>query len=659
MANNTESVGIRITGDDSGFDAASRRARKNLNDLSGDARKSGAGFGALSKDLWQTAKAIGAVYAAYKAFDFARDIVVKAREAEQSQTRLQAVLRATGQAAGLTARDIEALSESMSRTTVFDDDAIRDASTTLLTFRNVQGETFREGMGLAADMAAVFGTDLKSAVLQVGKALHDPVEGMNALKAAKIDFSPAQEEMIKKFMRANDLASAQRVILDELRSRIGGTAEAMNTGITKATTDLTKAWDDLLKTLGRTPEVQAGVRATLNPITTMLRGAQELLEGRRGEFEQRYGLTPPRRLEGSVPAHPGQQILIPPGMTAKEAAEKMAAAEAAQRQVQQRQQDRFARAGQQAEKFRREQQLGIDQVRFETSLIDRNTLARQIATEQRKIDVDVSKRSAEATKEEAAAYRAAGKALKDDLAAALTESYEAHRRWEIGTRSAFRSYAEEATNAAANASRGITRSLESMEDAFIKSARTSKLEMTDLFNTVADEALRSFYRMQVAGPMANVLGAFDFAALFASGGTDYAAYSGGSQYMTPDIAAYMHTGGIVGEGKDMRAVPAHLFDGARRFHTGGVLGPDEEPIIARRGEGVFTPEQMRQLAPAGAAGAVRVEIVNQGTPQEVVSAQPAFDADGMVVRIVTRDIRVNGPIAQALSGSFSLRRTGG
>lgn len=659
MTNNTESVGIRITGDDSGFDAASRRARKNLNDLSGDARKGGAGFGSFSKELWQTAKAIGAVYAAYRAFDFARDIVVKARDAEQSQARLQAVLRATGQAAGLTARDIEALSGSMSRTTVFDDDAIRDASTTLLTFRNVQGDTFREGMSLAADMAAVFGTDLKSAVLQVGKALHDPVEGMDALRAAKIDFSPAQEEMIKKFMRTNDLASAQRVILDELRSRIGGTAEAMNTGITKATTDLTKAWDDLLKTLGRTPEAQAGVLATLNPITTLLRGAQELVENRRNEFEQRYGLTPPRRLDGSVPTHPGQQSLVPPGMTAKEAAEKMAAAESAQHQRDQERQDRLTRASQQADKFRREEQLGIDQVRFETSQIDRNTLARQIATEQRKIDVDVTKRSFEATKEEAAAYKATAKVLKEDIATALTESYEAHRRFEIGARDAFRTYADEATNAAANAERGITRSLASMEDAFIKTARTGKLEVTDLFNVMADEALRAAYRMQVAGPITNILGSIDFASLFGSGGTSYADFSGGSAYMTPDIAAFMHTGGIVGEGKDMRVVPAHLFDGARRFHTGGVLGPDEEPIIARRGEGVFTPEQMRQLAPAGTAGNVRVEIVNQGTPQEVVSAQPTFDADGMMVRIVMRDMRVNGPIAQSIAGAFGLRRAGG
>ena len=652
MTNRTESVGIRITGDDSSFDAAKRRARKNLDSLSGGARNAGSGYGAFTKDLWQTAKALGAVYAAYKAFDFAKTVVTKTQEVEQSQNRLQAVLRATGQAAGLTARDIESLAESMSSSTVFDDDAIRDASATLLTFRNVQGDTFREGMALAADMASLFQTDLKSAALQVGKALHDPVEGVNALRAAKINFSPAQEEMIKRFMRTNDLASAQKVILDELRSRIGGTAEAMNTGLTKATTDLTKAWDDLLKTLGRTPEAQAGILGALNPLTALLRAAGEAVEDRRQGFDQRYGLTPPRRLEGSVPMFPGQQMLIPPGTTAKDMEAKIAATEGAQRQRDQERKARLTQASQQAEKFSREQRLGIDQIRFETAQIDRNTLARQIATEQHKIDVDVTKRSFEATKEEAGAYRATAKVLKEDIAAALTESYEAHRRFEVGARDAFRSYAEEATNAAANAERGITRSLSSMEDAFIKTARTGKLETTDLFNTIADEALRAAYRMSVAGPIANILGSFG------SGGTNYADFAGGRAYMTPDIAAYMHTGGIVGEGRDMRAVPAHLFDGARRFHSGGILGPDEEPIIARRGEGVFTPEQMSRMAPAG-GGNIRVEIVNQGTPQEVVSAQPSLDADGMVIRVATRDIRIGGQLSRVLEGTYNLRRSGG
>jgi hypothetical protein len=58
------------------------------------------------------------------------------------------------------------------------------------------------------------------------------------------------------------------------------------------------------------------------------------------------------------------------------------------------------------------------------------------------------------------------------------------------------------------------------------------------------------------------------------------------------FSAFFHTGGIVGEaGRTGRMVPAGLFAGAPRFHTGGLVA-GEVPIIARKGEAVFTPEQM-------------------------------------------------------------------
>ena len=62
-----------------------------------------------------------------------------------------------------------------------------------------------------------------------------------------------------------------------------------------------------------------------------------------------------------------------------------------------------------------------------------------------------------------------------------------------------------------------------------------------------------------------------------------------------------HSGGIVGsEGGPARMIPAHLFDGADRLHSG--IGPGERPVIIRNDEGVFTPGQMRALG-SGKQGA--------------------------------------------------------
>ncbi len=54
--------------------------------------------------------------------------------------------------------------------------------------------------------------------------------------------------------------------------------------------------------------------------------------------------------------------------------------------------------------------------------------------------------------------------------------------------------------------------------------------------------------------------------------------------------------------------------------------------------------------PATASGSTRVEIINNGTPQQVSSANRSFDAQGEVIRIVVRDIQRNGDTARAIKG---------
>lgn len=72
--------------------------------------------------------------------------------------------------------------------------------------------------------------------------------------------------------------------------------------------------------------------------------------------------------------------------------------------------------------------------------------------------------------------------------------------------------------------------------------------------------------------------------------------SGGSVQGNADYVYDLHSGGVVGsgEGSGLHARPMSLFSGARRYHGGGLVD-GEVPIIAKRGEGVFTPEQMKAL----------------------------------------------------------------
>lgn len=111
-------------------------------------------------------------------------------------------------------------------------------------------------------------------------------------------------------------------------------------------------------------------------------------------------------------------------------------------------------------------------------------------------------------------------------------------------------------------------------------------------------------------------------------------------------------------------VDQNLFSGAPRFHSGGITG-DEVPIIAQRGEGVFTPAQMRALAPVGAgggnAGPISVTIVNQ-TGQAANATARHTEGGGIEVLLtavkesIAEDIgNGTGPVNAALSSRYNLR----
>ena len=190
-------------------------------------------------------------------------------------------------------------------------------------------------------------------------------------------------------------------------------------------------------------------------------------------------------------------------------------------------------------------------------------------------------------------------------------------------------YASSASDAADLAERAVVGAFSSMEDALTQFVSTGKVDFKSLADSIIADLARIAIQQSITGPLAN--------ALF---GSLPSIFTGG------DLLGVGHGGGIVGSLGRRRAVNPLLFAGAPRFHAGGIAG-DEVPIIARRGEGVFTPEQMRAMGTAGPRQ-VRVAIRNEGRPQQVEDATASFDLDGLVISIVTRDLATGGDTARAI-----------
>ncbi|MBU0592449.1 MAG: phage tail length tape measure family protein [Gammaproteobacteria bacterium] len=208
-----------------------------------------------------------------------KSAITQATEAEQAQLKLEAALKATGHAAGLTKLQINEMADAMSQTTQFDDESIRNASALMLTFRNVQGATFTEGIALAADLSAMLGQDLNSSVMMLGKALNEPEQALSALTRSGVQFSESQKEQIKYFAETNQLAAAQAIILGEVRNQVGGTAKAMNSGMAKASRDLTKAWDEMAESIGRNTVVGEWWKSVMGGLTALFSDIKGAIEG--------------------------------------------------------------------------------------------------------------------------------------------------------------------------------------------------------------------------------------------------------------------------------------------------------------------------------------------------------------------------------------------
>jgi cell wall-associated NlpC family hydrolase len=153
-------------------------------------------------------------------------------QAAKVGAQTNAVLKSTGEIAGVTARHVDELAASLLKKTGVDDEVIKSGENLLLTFtnvRNVAGENndvFDQATRLSLDLSVAMGRDLNESVLQVGKALQDPIRGVTALRRVGVAFTEAQRVQIKHLVETNHTLDAQKIILQELQKEFGGSAEA-------------------------------------------------------------------------------------------------------------------------------------------------------------------------------------------------------------------------------------------------------------------------------------------------------------------------------------------------------------------------------------------------------------------------------------------------
>jgi hypothetical protein len=202
---------------------------------------------------------------------FVRGTIDAGRESEAIGRVTAAIIKSTGSAAGLTAEQVGALAGRLAGVTGIDDEVIQGAENLLLTFKNVKNgvgegaDVFDRATGAALDLSKAGFGSVDGAAKMLGKALNDPLHGMTALSKAGVTFTDAQKEQVKALVASGDALGAQKIILKEVESQVGGVAAATATNADRAKVAFGNLQEDLASYLLPVIDRVAGAFANLAP----------------------------------------------------------------------------------------------------------------------------------------------------------------------------------------------------------------------------------------------------------------------------------------------------------------------------------------------------------------------------------------------------------
>jgi hypothetical protein len=144
------------------------------------------------------------------------------------------------------------MATALQNVTRFSNETIISTEAMLLTFTKIGKDIFPGATEAVLDMSQALGQDTKNSAIQLGKALNDPIRGVTALRRVGVQLSDEQERQIKRFMALNDVASAQKIILQELATEFGGSARAAGQTLTGALDILHNKFSDFMEAIGGT-----------------------------------------------------------------------------------------------------------------------------------------------------------------------------------------------------------------------------------------------------------------------------------------------------------------------------------------------------------------------------------------------------------------------
>ena len=167
-----------------------------------------------------------------------------------SLSKTEAILKATGKEAQITAKFVEEVAASVARKTLANLEDTRPGATALLSFKGINEGNLERVLTLSQDTAALGLTDFTNALKLLGRASEDPIKNLDSLRRVGIQLTLTEKDQITTLQNMGKGIEAFNVILDIFEKKVGGLGEAENEGLAGAFDRLGQSWTQLLEDMG-------------------------------------------------------------------------------------------------------------------------------------------------------------------------------------------------------------------------------------------------------------------------------------------------------------------------------------------------------------------------------------------------------------------------
>lgn len=209
------------------------------------------------------------------------------QESEQAVAQLEAAIKSTGGAAGISSKEFQDQASALQRLSGVSDEAVLASQAMLSTFTNLKGGVMKDATKTVLDMATAMNggaipnmEEMRQQSIQLGKALNNPKEGLTALTRVGVTFTEEQKKQIEALQDSGKMAEAQTVILNELSKEFGGSAEAAGKTFTGAMNIAQQSFGDFMELVGQ------GIVEHLRPLVVAFNEWFTSIGGAEGLFKR-------------------------------------------------------------------------------------------------------------------------------------------------------------------------------------------------------------------------------------------------------------------------------------------------------------------------------------------------------------------------------------